>query len=486
MLCILPLVSSLLSRCVFLRSGERSTGFDDTLPKLTFLTRLGCKTPELICIDNFWLLEEHTGSLRRNLVILGRKNYQNSTRGDPSPMKTIQAVARYFPEQCGGIQVHLSELLPGLQAQGVESKIAASVDESQEDTYNYGGVEVYRYPVFPIPKKEPNYGQFPHGGFEYFARWLKQQKADIYNQHQWTPKCGLPHLRFAKELGMATIVTVHLPHPICQRGTLMLNGQQACDGKIDQVRCSYCCGVPKSVPSSAIKSLSRTPMPVSVMAGELLRSLDYAPAPIKATQVHNKAGGLLRPFSVPAYVAARQYGLVEMVKYADRIVAVCQWLYEALLANGVPKEKLVLCRYGVSDSWQKRVLPLKQQNRPLRVGFLGRWDAVKGIHILVEAVKSLPTDIPIELFIHGVPQDETYRKEIMVRVAEDTRIHIKRQLTREELPSALPNFDVLAVPSQWLETGPLVVLEAHALGIPVVGSDLGGIAELIPGLFHSK
>ncbi|NJO50341.1 MAG: glycosyltransferase family 4 protein [Leptolyngbyaceae cyanobacterium RM2_2_4] len=40
-------------------------------------------------------------------------------------------------------------------------------------------------------------------------------------------------------------------------------------------------------------------------------------------------------------------------------------------------------------------------------------------------------------------------------------------------------FDVLAVPSQWLETGPVVVLEAHAHGLPVVGSDLGGIAEKV-------
>ena len=46
----------------------------------------------------------------------------------------------------------------------------------------------------------------------------------------------------------------------------------------------------------------------------------------------------------------------------------------------------------------------------------------------------------------------------------------------------LAGFDMLAVPSQWQETGPLVVFEAQALGVPVLGSDLGGIAELItPG-----
>jgi glycosyltransferase involved in cell wall biosynthesis len=42
--------------------------------------------------------------------------------------------------------------------------------------------------------------------------------------------------------------------------------------------------------------------------------------------------------------------------------------------------------------------------------------------------------------------------------------------------------DILAVPSTCYETGPFVVLEAHAAGIPVVGSNLGGIAERVtPG-----
>jgi glycosyltransferase involved in cell wall biosynthesis len=38
---------------------------------------------------------------------------------------------------------------------------------------------------------------------------------------------------------------------------------------------------------------------------------------------------------------------------------------------------------------------------------------------------------------------------------------------------------MLAVPSVVLETGPLVVLEALAHGIPILGSRLGGIAELV-------
>lgn len=393
-------------------------------------------------------------------------------------MKTIQAVARYFPESCGGIHIHLSEILPVLEAMGVESKIAASQDDPKENFYTYNGVEVYRYPVSPTPKPEPNHGPSPHGGFEHFARWLKAQKADIYHQHQWTPKCGLPHLRLAKELGMGTAVSVRLPQPICQRQTLMLDGKEACDGKIEPVRCSYCCGVSRSIPPSVIETLSRIPVPASQIAGGLMRRLSKTPAPISAS-----ADALLSPFTTPAYVAARLEGLQEMAKFADRIVVMSEWVGKALTINGIPKEKLFLLRHGIAESfaeaYKQTVLQPKKPGEPLRVGFLGRWDRTKGIHIIVEAVKSLPPNVPIELIIHGVASNEEYREQVLSRIGDDPRIRVAKQLKRSELGSALSGFDVLTVPSQWLETGPVVVLEGHAYRVPVVGSNLGGIAEKV-------
>ncbi len=83
------------------------------------------------------------------------------------------------------------------------------------------------------------------------------------------------------------------------------------------------------------------------------------------------------------------------------------------------------------------------------------------------------------MIIHGIAQDERYRQTIFNLIDNDPRIRVEKQLTRVELPQALANYDILAVPSQWLETGPIVVLEAHEAGLPVIGSNLGGIAELV-------
>ncbi|MEA5621603.1 glycosyltransferase [Nostoc sp. UHCC 0251] len=390
-------------------------------------------------------------------------------------MKVIQALARYFPDKCGGIQVNLTELLPELRLHDIDIQIAAASNGSQkEETYKYNDVEVYRYPIFPAPKTEPNHGQFPHGKFEYFANWLTKQKADIYHQHHWEVYCGLPHLRLAKELGMATVLTVHYAVPVCQRITLMFNGQKVCDGKIDVVRCSQCADtLSKKLPAAMVNSLShlpldivsRLPMPVSA----------YLPASVD----DGNLGRFVRPFVVPSYVAARKKSLLKMAKYADRIVTVCDWLYKALLINGIPEEKLILSRHGISYTAQQKLPQTKQQSDPLKVVFLGRWDIYKGIEILVQAVKDLPPLVKIELTIYGITQDERYRQKIFNLIANDPRIRVNKQLPREKLPQTLASYDLLAVPSQCLETGPLVVLEAHSLSIPVIGSNLGGIAELV-------
>src|SRR5439155_3104007 len=63
--------------------------------------------------------------------------------------------------------------------------------------------------------------------------------------------------------------------------------------------------------------------------------------------------------------------------------------------------------------------------------------------------------------------------------AGDRRVAFRDPIPASDIVTRLREYDVLAVPSQWLETGPMVVLEAFAAGVPVIGSNLGGIAEMV-------
>ena len=48
-----------------------------------------------------------------------------------------------------------------------------------------------------------------------------------------------------------------------------------------------------------------------------------------------------------------------------------------------------------------------------------------------------------------------------------------------QLGDVLGEIDVLVVPSLWFENAPLVIQSAYAAGIPVVGTNVAGIAELV-------
>jgi glycosyltransferase involved in cell wall biosynthesis len=43
----------------------------------------------------------------------------------------------------------------------------------------------------------------------------------------------------------------------------------------------------------------------------------------------------------------------------------------------------------------------------------------------------------------------------------------------------MENLDVVVVPSIWLENSPLVIMEAQAAGLPVITTNLGGMAEMV-------
>ncbi len=397
-------------------------------------------------------------------------------------MKVAHHALRYLPETVDGIVIFIKSLIEKLENFGIENTVVAPVHGTEEMRYSQAKTEVYRYPYISAQQnkqnkiaqpacKTANYGDIPsneglrawiepHWGIEHFASWLKQQQFDIYHLHNWKPSCGLSHLRTAKKLGLKSVVTLHSPAPVCFRVTMMLNGQEPCDGRIEVKRCRNCCN--SSFPAWVNQAWSYIPETWSIKlpASPLTNALNNA-----------------------TLVDYRRKALVDMATLADRITVPCQWLYDALLLNGLPEEKIILCRHGVADSGSTVPSRLTDVNKPLKIGYLGRWTQTKGLNVLIQAVQNLPPDVSVKLVVHAfahLEREKAFREQILSSLAQnDGRIEIAEPLPREQIAEAMADFDLLAVPSQWLETGPLVVLEAHGAGTPVLGSDMGGIAELV-------
>ena len=116
----------------------------------------------------------------------------------------------------------------------------------------------------------------------------------------------------------------------------------------------------------------------------------------------------------------------------------------------------------------------------LRLGYFGRLDPTKGVDIVVDALRRV-SNASVRFEIYGIRQPgcEAYAATLDRAAATDPRIVFLPALPPEAVGEAMRRCDLVVVPSRWLETGPLVVLEAFAAGTPVLGTRLGGIAELV-------
>jgi len=167
---------------------------------------------------------------------------------------------------------------------------------------------------------------------------------------------------------------------------------------------------------------------------------------------------------------------------SSHVITLCNWTRELLLRNGVPAHKVTMSRHGLGTDCGASATPRRSQlTNVLRLAFLGRLDPEKGLHLVIAAFRQAPT-LPATLDVYGVIQTTDSRQYVQAlakTVAGDSRITFHQSIPPNEVISRLSGYDALVAPSLWLETGPLVVLEAFAAGLPVIGSRLGGLAELI-------
>jgi glycosyltransferase involved in cell wall biosynthesis len=194
-------------------------------------------------------------------------------------------------------------------------------------------------------------------------------------------------------------------------------------------------------------------------------------------------GGVWTALQMTELSRLRRSAAGRLFALSSRVVAVCEWVRDLLIRNGVPAEKIALCRQGLAHPPRAAAAPeaVPASRSPLRIAFFGRLDAVKGVHILIEALYRAP-DLPVTLDLFAVVQGragDDLKSELRRKIGQDARVRFRDPVAAEETVERLREYDVLAVPSQWMETGPMVVYEAFAAGIPVVGSNLGGIAELV-------
>ncbi|BAZ47941.1 group 1 glycosyl transferase [Nostoc sp. NIES-4103] len=378
-------------------------------------------------------------------------------------MKVIQVPFCFYPDPVGGTEVYVDALSRNLQQQGVEVLVAAPGEVDQ--SYLYNQLPVRRFAVSSkVENLREIYGEGDRQAALEFSRILEAEQPDVVHLHAFTSGVSLRLVQAAKERQIPVVFTYHTPTVTCQRGTMMRWGTEICDGKVDLQTCAQCTLQGLGLNLASAKAIGSLPPQIGRWLGNL-----------------NLQGGVWTALRMTELVSLRHAVLQALLSEVDHIVAVCNWVRDVLLVNDVSPDKITVIRQGLcQDLPQKYSYNQKCTTPILKIAFLGRLDPTKGIDILIQALQAVP-ELPISLDIYGIARgaNDPYQEKLHNLALKDPRISFKAPVAAAQVTATLAKYDLLAVPSQWLETGPLVVLEAFATQMPVIGSDLGGIAELV-------
>ncbi len=164
----------------------------------------------------------------------------------------------------------------------------------------------------------------------------------------------------------------------------------------------------------------------------------------------------------------------------------------------VPPERLRVIPRGVDLSEFHVAAPQPRDGRSWRIGLIGRLSTIKGHDVAIRALHQLVRgrsfDAPRPRA--GLAQDSRDVRLCVVGDAPAHKPHIRSALeqlarslqvegaiewlgTRHDVPEVLRSLDVVIVPSVYPESFGRTVIEAQAVGIPVVASRVGALPDII-------
>ena len=147
-----------------------------------------------------------------------------------------------------------------------------------------------------------------------------------------------------------------------------------------------------------------------------------------------------------------------------------------VLYNGVDLQKFDPARFSSADRKQlRRSLGIPEDHRV--IASVGRLDRIKNLPMLIESAKNVLASHPETTFLIV---GEGSEKQALLQAADDAGVRDNFCFAGfvEDIPRLMYTTDIL-VHASLSEGLPNAVLEAMAMGKPVVASDVGGIPELI-------
>lgn len=119
--------------------------------------------------------------------------------------------------------------------------------------------------------------------------------------------------------------------------------------------------------------------------------------------------------------------------------------------------------------------------------YAGSLTELKGLKVLLKTYQQFK-EIQRELIVVGSGPLAQFITKYVSHYGLEERVHFLGRVSKLQLWRLLSDAAALIIPSIWPENAPVIALESLAVGTPVIGSDAGGLPEIVslldPNLIH--
>lgn len=386
-------------------------------------------------------------------------------------MKILLIVHLFLPDYFSGTEILTLHTAQELKSRGHDVQVmtgfpatVAMADAERFDRYEHEGIPVTR---FHHAHTEMG-GQHNVAEQEYdnhlvahrFTALLDEFQPDLVHFFHLM-RISASVVDVCLQRGLPTVLTPTDFWFVCPTSQLRLPDGRMCPG-------------PDALGANCVRHLAS--LKIRGFAASVLERL---PAPMLSGVVRLSSVAPLRwrkPFNLVAALSQRQAFLKDRLNNIGRVLVPTRAMQQILQQRGLDPAHVHFCSYGIKLPHQPARGP--RASGPLRLGVIGIGEH-KGAHVVIEAMRKLP-QADLVFKIYGRPSDfPDYAHRLEILASGDHRIEFCGSFPNDQIGLILSQLDILLVPSLWFENAPLVIYSAQAAGVPVVASDVTGIAELI-------
>lgn len=390
-------------------------------------------------------------------------------------MHVLHAAYNYYPHHWGGTEVYVRGLVRHLQAQGHRATVLAAIPAGTGDETGvffedkHLKISLYEYENTPVigcavhPTTDEIYSRHNPAWAASWSAFFKKYRAevpgsdfDLLHLHASTPLVSAALAGTVKSAfpGIRTLFSYHVADS-CPKGSLMYFDRETCATAPNLRICTAC----------TLKTRLGVGEPLAKWIGAVMPN----------RSISTKLPSLARTKFLTG-LALRSFGRLHA--QVDRWLVFSPQIQVALEKLGVATKNIQVIRHG-ADEHYRRADRLRQPGLPQIFIYVGRFKKLKGLPTLLRAWLGLPESTDRTLWVVGDGQDlEPAFAKLVEQAKTRTDIAFLGTMDAAPLAERMAQAHCAVIPTEWVETGPLVFHEAVAAGANVIASNIGGCAAL--------